>query len=122
MIDDDDVRSQQLAALKVARAAIDNALALLGRSDLATMSAVDRPKARWLRLKEAADECGWHPETMAAKARMHGLGRRDGRVWMIDMVRVAAWQDGKPYERLTSEVSASSGKNSDEPDDSSAAS
>ena len=114
----DDLRAEIARIFNEAR---DRALALV-EVDAAALAVSGRPKARWLRLKEAAAACGWHPDTMAAKARMHGLGRRDGRVWWIDMRRVGAWRDGKPYERLNWEVSASFGQYSDDPDDASAAS
>ena len=65
-------------------------------------SASDRPD--WCSLKEAAGECGVHVDTMARQARAHGLGRRIDRVWNIDMRRVRAWREGKPYERLPQET------------------
>jgi hypothetical protein len=103
------------AQLRAARAALDRALALLGETD-ADMVPAPAGEPEWLPLKGAARECGVHPETMAARARAHGLGLVTNRVWRIDMVRVRAWREGRRYARLAPTDSASSGNISDAPD------
>lgn len=120
MTDDAELRARQIAALEEARSAVNRALALL-REPGASVAAALAVEPDWRSLKEAAHACDVHPETMARQARAHGLGRRRDRVWRIDMHRVRAWEEGRPYTPLMSEDSASPGNLSDASDDSSAA-
>lgn len=76
----------------------DRALALIA----AKAGHASAPAPRWLKLKAAAAELSLHTDTLTARARRHGLGRQEGRrgQWLIDMNRVEAWQQGRPYSPL----------------------
>lgn len=76
----------------------DRALALIA----AKAGHASAPAPRWLKLKVAAAELSLHTDTLTARARRHGLGRQEGRrgQWLIDMNRVEAWQQGRPYSPL----------------------
>ncbi len=89
-----------VAALKAAREAIDRALALLVADGGGV--ARDDITPEWVNLAAAAHHCGRHPDSMARLVRANGLGRRIGRDWQIDMVRVRAWQEGRHYPPLPS--------------------
>lgn len=60
-----------------------------------------REEPRWVALKIAAHECGVNTDTMARRAREHGLGRRVGHSWQIDMARVEALREGRSYVKIT---------------------
>lgn len=118
--------ADHIEVLRQAREAIDRALVALGANtviDTETPTPVDEPD--WRKLKDAARICGVHPETMSRWARSHGLGRRiDGGEWRIDMARVNAWQEGRPYTRLSQDLSEdvdSCRRLSDAPEDGTAA-
>jgi hypothetical protein len=67
---------------------------------------VDRPD--WVPLKAAAMLAGVHYDTMLARVKRYGLGLQDGKngPWRVDMTLVRAQQDGRPYRRLSQELSA----------------
>lgn len=96
--------SSHVAALLQARKAIDDALAALGAADavepgVPATNEFDHPE--WVNLATAAFRCGQkHVNTMARIVRSNGLGRREGRDWSVDMNRVRAWQEGRPYPPL----------------------
>lgn len=117
--------TDHIAALRQAREAIDRALAALDGSEEPTVAA-SREEPEWLSLGQAAYRCGkCHPETMARRARAHGLGRRVGGQWMIDWKRVSAWLEVRPFDPIPQEddmpeIVERCGKQSDAGDDDSA--
>lgn len=84
----------RIIELQMARAAIDAELVQLG---------APTSPAKWVTLSAAAWHCGRHVDRMAQLVRRHGLGRRVGKAWMVDMVRVEAWLQGRPYEPIRDE-------------------
>jgi len=118
-----DLRAELAAVFAKARAELDQAerraLALLRLETSAPAAA--RPadnEPEWINLETAAHRC-WncHPETMARRARVHGLGHRVGRGWMIDARRLAAWMEKRPFDPIPSaemsDIVDHPGKNSD---------
>jgi hypothetical protein len=104
-----------IQALRQAREAIDRALALLA-ADGGAVS--DEARPQWVNLATAAHHCGRHPDSMARLVRANGLGRRIGRDWQIDMVRVRAWQEGCHFPPLPtgpSDIVGHRGESSDVP-------
>ena len=75
-------------------------LAMIDGETVASPIAAPADNPEWVVLKEAAVRCGVHTETMARRAEEHGLGRRIGRIWKIDMTRVEALQEGRTYEPI----------------------
>jgi hypothetical protein len=57
----------------------------------------------WTTLARAAAKSNVSERTMATHARRFGLGHRPAGTWLIDMVRVRAWQAGEPFEPLRGE-------------------
>lgn len=112
-----------LAALDRIRAEID-ALRLIVAGE-ASMPAAERASAlddsepEWVNLATAAALCRVHPDTMANRCRINGLGWRPGggRDYRVDMVRVRKWQEGRPYEPLPSDVPKEPGKPGKLPDE-----
>lgn len=92
----------------------DRALALVTAGvssvpDVNIVASAEQPD--WRKLKDAARICGVHPDTMARQARANGLGSRiDGGAWRIDMTRVRAWQEVRPYARLPQAMSEDIGE------------
>lgn len=88
---DADANQTRIAELQEARAAIDAELARLGASTA---------PAKWVTLSVAAWHCGRHVDRMAQLVKRHGLGRRVGKAWMVDIARVEAWLQKRPYEPI----------------------
>lgn len=113
-----------LAALDRIRAELD-ALRLIVAGEESPPIAPTKPAAgfgdgepEWVNLATAAALCRVHPDTMANRARVFGLGwRPGGRDYRVDMVRVRRWQEGKPYDRLPPHVPKETGKPGKLPDD-----
>lgn len=106
----------RIAALQAARDAIDREIALLSDGAAAPPLSIGDPD--WVNLATAAHRCGRHVDSMARIVRARGLGRRVGRDWRVDMNRVRAWQEGRPFPPLPSEIVGHRGESSDVPDDS----
>ena len=102
-------RDTLAAQLLAARAAIDQALAALGSAE--APGALAGPD--WTTLAIAAHEAGLHTETLSRHARTHGFGRRIGRAWHIDRVRLKAWREGRPFSPLMSEDIGNRGTSSE---------
>lgn len=113
--------AEVLAALDAMQVALDRLRAAVLDSDPpATATAVaadDEPQ--WVNLATAAALCRVHPDTMANRCRINGLGWKPGggRDYRVDMVRVRKWQEGRPYEPLPSDVPKEPGKPGKLPDE-----
>ena len=114
-----------LAALDRIRAELD-ALRLIVAGDESPPIAPAKPAAgfgddepQWVNLATAAALCRVHPDTMANRCRINGLGWRPGggRDYRVDMVRVRKWEQGRPYERLPVDVPKEPGRPGKLPDD-----
>lgn len=108
MSDTPDDRARDVAALlDVAQQAIDAARVMLASGAGVPAAVLPPPSVEpeWTNLATAAFYCGRHPDSMARLVRAHGLGRRDGRDWRIDLNRVRAWQEGRPYSPLSPAMS-----------------
>jgi len=111
-----------LAALDDIRAALNTLRALIVADvpapPVATETVVDDAEPEWVNLATAAALCRVHPDTMANRCRINGLGwRPGGRDYRVDMVRVRRWQEGRPYDRLPADVPKEPGKPGKLPDD-----
>ncbi len=110
-----------LAALDDIRAALDTLRALIVADAPAAADATEHvvdDEPEWASLAAAAALCRVHPDTMANRCRINGLGwRPGGRDYRVDMVRVRRWQEGKPYERLPADVPREPGRTRKLPDD-----
>lgn len=62
--------------------------------------ATDRAEPEWTNLARAAIYCSVTEETMGQRAAKFGLGRKVGRAWSIDMVRVRAHLENRPYDPI----------------------
>lgn len=108
-----------LAALDGVQSAIDALRALIVPTSAATTETVAADsEPQWTTLANAAALCRVHPDTMANRARVFGLGwRAGGRDYRIDMVRVRKWEQGRPFERLPADVPKEPGRTRKLPDD-----
>lgn len=102
-----DDRAQIAALLDASQQAIDAARVMLASGSGASAAVLPAPSVEpeWVNLATAAFYLGKHPDTASRIVRAHGLGRRVGRDWSIDLVRVRAWQQGQPFPPLAARTS-----------------
>ena len=108
-----------LAVLDRMQADLDALRALILTGSSSSLAAVGevQPEPEWATLKQAAAVCRVHVDTMASRCRAHGLGwRAGGRDYRVDMVRVRAWAEGRPYNPLPAALPEGSGKPGTVPD------